>query len=147
MNTAIKDLDEVRALVQLYIEGSNGDSAKLRRAFHPEARMAGHLGDHHDDNGPIVEFIEWIDENPGLAGPNFQAVIRTIDLTADAGVVVLVESDWWGCDFVDYLSVARSDGGSGSDIWESNSCVPAREEVMMRLATSSSSKIAGSPTE
>ena len=110
MSTAIEDLDEVRALVQLYIEGSNGDTAKLRQALHPEARMAGHLGDHDDDNGPIAEFIEWIDENPGLAGPNFQAVIRTIDLTADAGVIVLVESDWWGCDFVDYFSAARSNG-------------------------------------
>jgi len=81
VNTAIEDLDEVRALVQLYIEGSNGDTVKLRQAFHPEARMAGHLGDDRDDDGPIAEFIERIDENPGLAGPNFQAVIRTIDLT------------------------------------------------------------------
>ena len=48
--------------------------------------------------------------NPGLAGPNFQAVIRTIDLTADAGVVGLVESDWYSCDFVDYFSVARTNG-------------------------------------
>ncbi len=110
MNTAIEDLEEVRALVQLYIEGSSGDIAKLRQAFHPEARMAGHLEQDHDDNGPIAEFIEWIDENPGLAGPNVQAAIRTIDLTADAGVVVLVESDWFGRDFVDYFSVARSNG-------------------------------------
>jgi hypothetical protein len=29
VNTAIEDLDEVRALVQLYIEGSNGDTAAI----------------------------------------------------------------------------------------------------------------------
>jgi len=110
VNKAIEDLDEVRALVQLSIEGSNGDTAKLRQAFHPEARIAGHLLDDHDDKGPIAEFIEWTDENPGLAGPDFQAAIRTIDLTADAGVAVLVESDWCGCDFVDHFSVARTNG-------------------------------------
>jgi hypothetical protein len=100
------------ALIQLYIEGSNGEIAKLRQAFHPDARMAGHVGD-DDDNGPIADFIAWIETNPGLAGPNFQAVIRTIDLTADAGVVVLVESDRWGCDFVNYFSVARS-----KELWQ-----------------------------
>ena len=28
----------------------------------------------------------------------------------DAGVAVLVETDYLGCDFVDYFSVARIDG-------------------------------------
>ncbi len=71
----------------------HGDTAKLRQAFHPEARMAGYLAGHHDDNGLMAEFIERIDANPGLAGRNIQAVIRIIDLTADAGVVVLAGSD------------------------------------------------------
>ena len=36
--------------------------------------------------------------------------MRNIDLTGDAGVAVLVETDCLGCDFVDYFSVARIDG-------------------------------------
>ncbi len=33
------DLDDVSALLDLYIEGANGDVDKLRRAFHPTATM------------------------------------------------------------------------------------------------------------
>jgi hypothetical protein len=44
MSTYLQDLDDVRALLQLYIDGSNGDVAKLKQAFHPDARMFGHIG-------------------------------------------------------------------------------------------------------
>ncbi len=37
----ISDVEEVRRVIQLYIDGSNGDVAKLKEAFHPEARMMG----------------------------------------------------------------------------------------------------------
>ena len=107
--TTIEDLQDVHELIQLYIEGSDGDATKLQRAFHSDARMVGHMGD-EDGNSPIAEFIAWVAENPGLAGPNFQAVIRSIDLTGDVGVVVLIEKDYFGCDFVDYFSVARVKG-------------------------------------
>ena len=40
----IDDLDEVRALIQLYIDGSNGDVGQLEHAFHPSAWMFGLLG-------------------------------------------------------------------------------------------------------
>lgn len=45
-----------------------------------------------------------------MAGPNHKAIIRTIDLTGDAGVAVLSETDFLGCDFVDCFAVARIDG-------------------------------------
>ena len=105
----MKDLDEVRALVQLYIDGANGDAAKLRKAFHPDARMMGHIGP-MDTYVPITDFIAMVESQPGMAGPNYQATIRTIDVVGDAGVAVLVETDYIGCDFVDYFSVARIDG-------------------------------------
>lgn len=107
--TTIDDLQDVRELIQLYIEGSDGDATKLQRAFHSDARMVGRMGD-EDGNSPIAEFIAWATQNPGLTGPNFQAVIPSIDLTGDAGVVVLVEKDYFDCDFVDYFSVARIKG-------------------------------------
>jgi hypothetical protein len=37
----ISDVEEVSRVIQLYIDGSNGDAAKLKEAFHPEARMMG----------------------------------------------------------------------------------------------------------
>jgi hypothetical protein len=105
----LQDLDDVRAVIQLYIDGANGDVAKLERAFHPDARMMGHVGA-MDTYVPITEFFKMVKARPGMAGKNYKAVVRSIDLAGDAGVAVLVETDYMGCDFVDYFSVARIDG-------------------------------------
>ncbi len=109
METTIEDLDAVQALMDLYIEGANGDSEKLTEAFYPDAWMMGHIGP-RDTYIPIREFIATIADNPGRAGPDYRAVVRSVDLTGDAGVVVLVETDYGGCDFVNYFTVARSNG-------------------------------------
>lgn len=106
MSTYLQDLESVRTLIQLYIDGSNGDVEKLKRAFHPDARMMGHVGAMEPS---ITDFFAMVAQQPGLAGPNYKAVIRTIDISGDAGVAVLVETDYFGCDFVDYFSVARID--------------------------------------
>ena len=45
MSTELKDLNDIREIIQLYIEGSNGDVEKLEKAFHSNARMFGHIGD------------------------------------------------------------------------------------------------------
>jgi hypothetical protein len=105
----IDDLDEVRGLIQLYIDGSNGDVGKLDQAFHPSAWMFGRLGTGRTDF-PIAQFFDMVRAAPGMAGPNYQAIIQSIDLSGDAGVAVLAETDYLGCDFVDYFAVARIDG-------------------------------------
>jgi len=105
----IQDLDAIEALVALYVEGANGDVAKLKEAFHPSATMMGHIGP-MDTYVPIDDFYAIVEANPGAAGPGYRAVVRMIDVTGDAGVAVLVEHDFFGCDFVDYFAVARIDG-------------------------------------
>jgi hypothetical protein len=105
----LQDLHDVRAVIQLYIDGANGDVAKLKAAFHPDARMMGHIGP-MDTYVPITAFFDMVAGRPGMAGPNYRAFVRSIDVTGDAGVAVLVETDYLGCDFVDYFSVARIDG-------------------------------------
>ncbi len=109
MATLETDLDEIRELVQLYIDGANGDVAKLQQAFHADAHMMGHIGP-IETYSPIGDFFRSVEAQPGLAGPDYTAAIRMIDVSGDAGVVVLVETDYWGCDFVDYFSVARISG-------------------------------------
>jgi hypothetical protein len=109
MADAVQDLKDVRALIQLYIDGANGDVAKLEQAFHPDARMFGHVGP-METYIPIGGFFDMVAKRPGLAGPRYQAVVRSIDLAGDAGMAVLVETDYMGCDFVDYFSVARIGG-------------------------------------
>ena len=105
----LQDLADVRALIQLYVEGSNGDGDKMRQAFHPDAHMFGHIGA-METYEPITDFTAMVEKQPGLAGPNYCAEVRMIDLAGDAGVAVLVETDYFGCDFVDYFTVARIDG-------------------------------------
>ena len=56
------------------------------------------------------DFIAMVGRNPGLAGPSYEARVRTIDVTGDAGVAVLEETDYFGCDFVDYFTLVRTDG-------------------------------------
>ncbi|MBX3707666.1 MAG: nuclear transport factor 2 family protein [Pseudomonadales bacterium] len=109
MSTYLQDLEDVRAVIQLYIDGANGDVAKLKAAFHPDARMMGHIGA-METYIPIQGFFDMVQAQPGMAGPNYRAVVRSIDISGDAGVAVLVETDYLGCDFVDYFSVARIDG-------------------------------------
>ena len=109
VSTYMQDLQDVRELIQLYIDGSNGDVDKLKRAFHKDAHMMGHIGP-METYFPIGEFYKMVEASPGMAGANYQAVIRSIDLAGDAGVAVLAETDYLGCDFVDYFSVARIDG-------------------------------------
>jgi hypothetical protein len=106
---SIQDLAAVRELIALYVEGANGDGDKMRRAFHPDAHMFGHIGP-MDTYEPITDFIALVEANPGFAGPNYRADIRSIDLVGDAGVAVLVETDYLGCDFVDFFTLARIDG-------------------------------------
>ena len=107
--TYLDDLEQVRNLIQMYIDGANGDGDKLRQAFHPDAHMFGHIGP-VDRTMPISKFIAGVEKNPGMCGPGYRAHVRSIDIVGDAGVAVLVETDYIGCDFVDWFTVARVDG-------------------------------------
>ncbi len=109
MSQEIEDLQAVTELIGLYIDGADGDVDKLREAFHENAQMMGHIGE-MGTYFPIADFFAMVEAQPGLAGPNYTAIIRSIDISGDAGVAVLAETDYLGCDFVDYFSVAKIDG-------------------------------------
>ena len=106
----MSDEAEIRMVVDLYVEGADGDVSKLREAFHPDATMTGRLGTGSDTFTPIADFIAMVERNPGLAGPGYTSEVRSIDFVGDVGVVVLAETDYFGCDFVDYFTFARVDG-------------------------------------
>lgn len=105
----VDDVEAISDVVQLYIDGANGNVAKLEEAFHPSAWMFGHVGP-MQTNIPIQEFIAMVGGMPGLAGPAYRARITSIDVVGDAAVATLAEEDYMGCDFVDYFSMARIDG-------------------------------------
>ena len=104
------DYGAIERVVQLYIDGANGDVGKLEEAFHPDARMFGHIDEMHT-YVPIGEFFKMVANSAGhLAGPNYRAAITSISVVGDAAVAVLEEHDYLGCDFVDFFSLARIDG-------------------------------------
>src|SRR5687767_1542513 len=104
------DYEAIARVVQLYIDGAAGDVGKLEEAFHPDARMFGHIGE-MATYVPIGEFFKIVANSAGhLAGPNYRARITSIDVVGDAAVAALEEQDYLGCDFVDFFSLARIDG-------------------------------------
>jgi hypothetical protein len=110
MTQTIDELDAITQVVQLYIDGAAGDIAKLRAAFEADARMYGHIGKVQHAM-PITGFIDMVaGAKAPLAGPRYKAKIVSIHATGDAGVAVLAEQDYLGCDFIDYFSLARIDG-------------------------------------
>ena len=109
MKDHLQDIADVRAVIQLYIDGACGDAAKLKEAFHPDALMFGHIGE-MNTYVPATDFIAMIEDDANMAGPDYTADVRLVDVAGDAGVAVLVEHDYYGCDFVDYFTVARIDG-------------------------------------
>ncbi len=109
MGQHVDDLGEITRVVQLYIDGANGDVAKLEEAFHPDAWMFGHIGP-MVTNIPIGEFFKMVAASPGMAGPGYRAHVSSVDVVGDAAVATLVEEDYLGCDFVDFFSLARIDG-------------------------------------
>ena len=92
MSTNVKDFDEVRAVIQLYVDGSNGDVEKPQRAFHPAARMAGRFGAELDDNTPIADYISWFAAQPVLAGPEFRSAPPRLVHIAVSGQGLLVRA-------------------------------------------------------
>ena len=102
---------QITDTVQLYIDGvGDGNAAKLREAFHPEARMWGSMGDGRFDV-PIDEMIAMFDGKGADVGGSYVARIVSIDQTADTAIVTLAEEGFWGTvSFVDFFSLAQIDG-------------------------------------
>jgi hypothetical protein len=107
---AVSEYDEVRRVVQLFLDGeAKGDAAKLKEASHPDARMFGSVGGDRYDM-PIAEFIGLAEKEPGDTGSH-RARILSVHQTGDAAVAEVAEEGYWGSlSFIDYLQLARIEG-------------------------------------
>ena len=102
---------EITRVVNLYAEGvRDGDAAKLREAFHPQAWMFGSLaGTRYDE--PIDELIALVDGKPVDVDGSFRARIVSVEQVGDAAFAVLEEDGFWGTvSFTDFFTLARIDG-------------------------------------
>jgi Putative lumazine-binding len=111
MAAAAQETEQITRTVNLYAEGvRDGDAAKLREAFHPDARMWGSMmGQRYDE--PISEMIAMVDGKPVDVDGSYDAHITAVEQTDDAASAVLVEEGFWGTvSFVDFFALARIDG-------------------------------------
>ena len=111
MATTAQDTDQITRAVDLYIEGvRDGDAAKLREAFHPDAHMWGSLAGQRFDE-PIAELIAMVDGKPVDVDGSFHAHVSSVEQTDDVALVTLSEQGFWGTvSFVDFFALARIDG-------------------------------------
>ena len=106
----VDDYDAIHRVLQLCTEGeAKGDVAKLREAFHPDARMFGSIAGTRYDV-PIEELFELAESEPADTG-NYRSRILSVQQTGDAAVGVVAEEGYWGTvSFIDYFLLARIEG-------------------------------------
>jgi hypothetical protein len=107
----VDDYDAICRVLQLCTEGeAKGDAAKLREAFHADARMFGSIAGTRYDV-PIEELFELAESEPADTG-TYRSRILSVQQTGDAAVAVVAEEGYWGSlSFIDYFQLARIDGG------------------------------------
>jgi hypothetical protein len=106
----VDDYDAICRVLQLCTEGeAKGDVAKLREAFHADARMFGSIsGERYDV--PIEELFALAESEPADTG-NYRSRVLSVQQTGDAAVGVVAEENYWGSvSFIDYFLLARIEG-------------------------------------
>ena len=88
----------------------NGDGAKLREAFHPQAWMFGSVaGTRYDE--PIAELIALVEGHPADVDGSFEARVVSVEQVGDAASAVLEEQGFWGTvSMTDFFTLAQIDG-------------------------------------
>jgi hypothetical protein len=126
MATTAQETDQITRTVNLYVEGCrDGDAAKLREAFHPEARMWGSMmGQRYDE--PIEEMIALVDGKPVDVDGSYHAHVTAIEQTDDVASATLsrrvsgepsrssTSSRWRGSTAAGRSSTRRSSTPGGS---------------------------------
>ena len=106
----VDDYDAICRVLQLCTEGeAKGDVAKLREAFHADARMFGSISAERYDV-PIEELFSLAESSPADTG-SYRSRVLSVQQTGDAAVGVVAEEGYWGSvSFIDYFLLARIDG-------------------------------------
>src|SRR5215210_5606535 len=106
----VADYDAISRVLQLCTEGeAKGDVAKLKEAFHADARMFGSLSGTRYAV-PIEELFALAESAPADTG-NYRSRILSVQQTGDCAVAVVAEEGYWGSvSFIDYFQLPRIEG-------------------------------------
>ena len=89
-NISIKDYEEIRKVVQMYIDGGNKGSEIMKPAFHKNATINGE---------PIQTLFDGVDK---AGETNSKAIVDVLDVVNDVAAVRITMEDWHGENFVDF---------------------------------------------
>lgn len=108
MNATLTDAEQITEKINGYVQGcETGEGVHFKAAFHPDARMFGHVGpDRYDE--PIFGGMDVAVANQPAG--KYDTRILSVDISGDAAAVKLAESGFWGQDFVDFFLLSRIDG-------------------------------------
>ena len=108
MNTTLTDAQQIADKISGYVRGcETGDEVHFKHAFHPDARMFGHVGTDRYDV-PIFGGLD-VEVAQQPVG-EFDSRILSIDISGDAAAVKLAESRFEGQDFIDFFLMSRIEG-------------------------------------
>ena len=100
--------DQVRAVVEAYIDGSRrGDADLLRSIFHPQAVMMGYLAGNLMSGSP-EPFFEHAAR--GAQPESYSGRVGEIRVDGDVATATLHEEGFAELDFVDHFHLLREDG-------------------------------------
>ena len=107
---AVVEDEAISTVLRLYIEGSaNGDVAKLREAFHENARAYGSLNGMRYDMS-VAEMLELAEQAPRNSDGRYTAHIMSIDQVGDVATATVEEDGCWGtASFTSFLSLVKVD--------------------------------------
>ncbi len=103
-----EDVQQIEALMQVYIEGARtGSSDHMRPIFHEMATICGYVGPDLFAH-PIAAFYDWHAENGAAA--NIKAGELRIDIEGTAASARLEIDSWTGHRFTDFFTLVKIDG-------------------------------------
>src|SRR5438309_9060251 len=108
MNATLTDAEQIAQKISGYTQGcETGDGVHFKAAFHPDARMFGHVG---PDRYDVPIFGGMDAAVAGHPTGNHKSQVLSVDVEGDAACVKLAETGFWGQDFIDYFLLSRIDG-------------------------------------
>lgn len=108
-NSAISERDAVIIPVENYFKGqATGDSAYMRKAFHPDAKIMG-FSDGKLTVIPIEQYYSFFKGKPADDEAKRKRTIESVEITGSAAIVKAV-IDFPTVKYTDYLSLVKIDG-------------------------------------
>lgn len=102
--------DQVRAAVELYVEGVSTNNPELvKRAFSEDAMMWGYLGDKYETL-PAGVFADQVVATAPAPDPAYGYEIHGIEVTGDIATAILDERAYLGADFRNHFGLVRIEG-------------------------------------